>query len=192
MERSATSTSSARRSTARAGFSLAELIGVIAILAMIAAMVTVNWAALMPKTQLHSAVRSLAATLQSARSEAITRKALFEVEYDLEGRRFRTVTPFRAEGGGLAFVAEDRRALAWENLPESVEFARIEIDGQQYVEGIVRVRFDALGTATTHVITLVQKQHDAYYTIEVQGLLGLIDYREGQFKRTPPKEADFE
>lgn len=192
MERSRSIRQGARSSTARAGFSLAELLGVIAILAMIAAMVTVNWGALLPKTQLHSAVRSLAAMLQSARSEAITRKALFEVEYDIEGRRFRTVTPFKIEGGGLAFVAEERRALPWESLPDSVEFARIEIDGQQYVDGLVRVRFDPLGTATTHVLTLVQRQHEAYYTIEVLGLLGLIEYREGQFKRTPPKDGDFE
>jgi hypothetical protein len=72
-----------------------------------------------------------------------------------------------------------------------VKFSRIEIDGNDYTTGIVFVRFDPLGAASNHVVTLVQKPYDNFYTIEVQPLTGLIDYHEGQFVRLPPKESDF-
>jgi type II secretion system protein H len=172
------------------GFTLVEMLAVIVILALIATMVTVNWQAMVPKADLHSAVRTLASTLQTAHSEAISRNAVYRIEYDLDKHRYRLNTPFKL-GGGAASREEDRQTLPWTNLPETVRFNRIQIDGVDYARGMVYVRFDPLGAASGHVLTLVQKPYDNYYTIEVQSLTGLIDYHEGQFMRLPPKESDF-
>lgn len=179
------------RTLARAGFTLVEMMGVIVILALVATIVSVNWNAMVPRANLHAAVRALASTLSGTRSEAIARNATFQIQYDLEQQRYRVVTPFRQEGEGLAIGEEDRRALQWTPLPKGVQFQVITIDGVEYRKGIVYVRFDALGTASGHTIVLVQMPYEAKYTIEVQGLLGLIDYREGVFTRPPPKESDF-
>lgn len=73
-----------------AGFSLVELIVVLVILAMMAAIITVNWRAILPKTELHSAVRDLAATLQTARSESISRNSTWHVQYDVDKSLWRT------------------------------------------------------------------------------------------------------
>ena len=180
---------SLRRS--EAGFSMVEMLAVVVILGLIATIVTVNWRAILPKTELHSAVRTLGAILQSTRSEAIARNALYKVEYDLDKHRYRVNTPFR-QGGGLAANEEERMTLEWNPLPESVRFSRIQIDGIDYTRGLVFVRFDPLGAASGHVITLVQKPYDSTYTIEVQALTGMIDYHEGQFLRQEPREADFQ
>ena len=40
-------------------------------------------------------------------------------------------------------------------------------------------------------VVLVQLPYENRYTVEVQGLLGLVDYREGVYTRPPPKESDF-
>ena len=80
---------------ARRGFSLAELLTVLVILGLIATVVTVNWRAILPKSQLHSAVRNLSEDLNSTRSEAIGRNAEFRILYDLERRAWRVITPFR-------------------------------------------------------------------------------------------------
>ncbi|MBL8857382.1 MAG: GspH/FimT family pseudopilin [Planctomycetes bacterium] len=183
---------SARRAArAQAGFSLIEMMGVLVILALVATIVSINWNAILPKSDLHSAVRILSSSLSGTRSEAIARNATFQIQYDLDEHRHRVVTPFRVDGSGLAVGEEDRLALQWTPLPKSVRFEAITIDGIEYKKGIVYVRFDALGTASGHTIVLVQVPYENRYTIEVQGLLGLIDYYEGVYTRPPPKEADF-
>lgn len=176
---------------ARAGFSLVEMMGVLVILALVATIVSVNWNAILPRADLHSAVRNLSSALSGTRSEAIARNATFQIQYDLDQQRYRVVTPFRMDGQGLAVGEEDRRALAWSTLPKGVQFQVVTIDGVEFKKGLVYVRFDALGTASGHTIVLVQMPYENRYTIEVQGLLGLIDYHEGVYSRPPPKEADF-
>jgi Tfp pilus assembly protein FimT len=168
-----------------------EMLGVLLILGLIATLVTVNWRAILPKTELHSAVRTLADRLQSTRSEAISRNAEFRLEYDLDRHRHRVNTPFQADGG-LAMREEDRVALPWDELPQTVRFSRVQVDGIDYTTGIVRVRFDPLGSANGHVVTFVQHPDENLFTVEVQGLTGLIAYHEGAWSRDPAKEEDFD
>lgn len=174
----------------RRGFSMVEMLGVIVVMGLIAMLVSMNWRAILPRSELHSAVRTIASTLQGVRSDAIARNQVFQVQYDIEKNRYRVITPFK-QGGGLAASNEDRIALAWTDLPQSVAFRTITVDGVEYQKGMVFVRFDALGTASGHTILLVQTPYETLYTIEVQGLLGLIDYHEGLFTRALPKESDF-
>jgi prepilin-type N-terminal cleavage/methylation domain-containing protein len=187
---------SGRVRRARAGFSMIEMLGVLLILGMIATIVTVNWRAILPRTELHAAVRGIADKVQSTRSEAISRNAVYRVEYDLDKHRYRVNTPFRLalDGmrGGLAQRDEDRVSLPWVYLPDSVRFLRVQIDGVDYTQGLVFVRFDPLGSASGHAIVLVQQPGDQFYTIEVQGLTGLVDYREGQVFRDVAEEGDFQ
>ncbi len=180
----------ARGPRSNAGFSLIELLGVIVVLGLVATIVSINWRAILPRTELHSAVRELAGVLQGTRSDAIARNAVFEVHYDLDAHRYRVVTPFRADGG-LAPRAEDRQALAWHALPESVRFQTITIGGTPYLKGLVLARFDPLGSASGHTIVLEQPLQGNVYTVEVQALLGLITYHEGLFERPVPVEDDF-
>ena len=173
---------------------MVELLAVLVVLGLIATIVSVNWRAILPATDLHSSVRELASTLEGTRSDAIARNAVFRVEYDLDQHRYRVSTPYKL-GGGLATLAtsdEERVALPWIGLPKSVRFHRVLIDGEEYTKGMVYVRFDPLGAVSTHSITLVQKPYDTYYTVEVQGLTGQISFHEGLFVREIPKESDFQ
>lgn len=174
----------------RAGFSLAEMLAVIVILGLMATIVTVNWRAILPKSELHSAVRNLYEDLNSTRSEAIARNAEFRLQYDLERRAWRVVTPFKA-GGGLAMTEEERLPLPWKELPDGIKFVRIDIEGTSYVKGQCFVRFDPLGASSGHVIVLGQQPDNNLYTIEVLGLTGLIHFHEGTFLREPPRDTDF-
>jgi Tfp pilus assembly protein FimT len=166
------------------------MMGVILVMGIIATIVTVNWNAILPKSELHAAVREISSTLSGTRSEAIARNQPYQIQYDIDNNRFRVVTPFK-NGGGLAIADEDRAPLPWMELPKSVHFQSVTIDGKDYTRGIVFVRFEPLGTASGHVIVLVQVPYENRYTIEVQGLLGLIDYYEGVHTRPPAMESDF-
>ncbi len=175
---------------ARAGFSLAEMLAVIVILGLMATLVTVNWRAILPKSELHSAVRNLSEDLNSTRSEAIARNAEFQVQYDLERRAWRILTPFKA-GGGLAMTEEERLALPWKQLPDGIKFVRIDLEGISYAKGQCFVRFDPLGSSSGHVIVLGQEPENNLYTIEVLGLTGMVHFHEGTFLREPPRDTDF-
>ena len=182
-----------RARSPRAAFSMVELLAVIVIMGLMATIVTVNWRAILPKSELTSAVRILATTISGTRSEAIARNAVFRIEYDIERNRYRQNTPFRNDGSRrLATTDEDRLVMNWIELPKSVQFSRITCDGVDYTTGMVFVRFDPLGAASGHTITLVQKPYDNFYTLEVAALTGLVDYHEGIYLRAPPKDADFQ
>lgn len=175
----------------RAGFTLVELLGVLIVMGLIATMVSVNWQAMFPRAQLNSSVRALAATLQGTRSDAIARSAEFRIQYDIDNHRYRVLTPYRL-GGGLAASEDERLALEWVQLPDTVRFERVTIDGQDYDAGIVYVAFDPLGGANGHAIVLRQTELDNFYTIEVQALTGLIDFYEGVYTRELADPEDFE
>lgn len=185
------------RRGARAAFTMVELMVMVVILGMLATIVIMSWRAVLPSTELNSAVRELASTLSEARSDAIARNAEFQIEYYFEEtpehpRGYRVVTPFRIGGqGGLAYEEEQRLARSWIALPESVEFQSITIDGKAYTTGRVTVRFDPLGGASDHTIVLLQPEYENNYTIEVLALTGLIHFHDGVFVRPPPQESDF-
>jgi prepilin-type N-terminal cleavage/methylation domain-containing protein len=187
----------ARRGS-RSAFTLIELMLVILTLAMLSTIVYVTWEALLPRTQLNSAVRELASVLQETRSDAISRGSEYWVEYyfaaeDDHPRGYRVVTPFRKGGvGGLAAWDEERMALDWKPLPDNIEFRSITINGVLFSNGRCEVRFDARGSATDHTIVLVQKPYDNVYTIEVQALTGTIAFHDGEFVRQPPEDKDFQ
>jgi Tfp pilus assembly protein FimT len=167
------------------------MLGALVVVGLIVTLVTVNWQAMFPRAQLNSSVRALAATLQGTRSDAIARSVLFLIQYDIDNHRYRVVTPFRF-GGGLAAGDDERMALEWVELPDTVRFSRVTIDGEDYDTGIVHVAFDPLGGANGHAIVLHQEEFDNFYTIEVQALTGLIDFYEGIYTREWADEADFE
>lgn len=184
-------------SRARAGFSLIELMTVLLILAMIATAVYVALDRVLPRAQLNDAVRGLAGTLQETRSTAISRGLSFTVEYAFEEgdghpRGYRVITPFRAGGlGGIATRHEERQANEWHALPANVEFSAIRLNGVVHDSGMLTVEFDSRGSASDHVIELLQQPGSSYYTLEVQALSGFIQMHDGKYERDAPDDGDF-
>lgn len=197
MRRTRLGSSAACAPYARAGFSLIELMTVLLILSMIATAVYVALDRVLPRAQLNDAVRGLAGTLQETRSNAISRGLPFTVEYAFEEgeghpRGYRVITPFRGGGlGGIATRAEERQANEWHPLPKNVEFNQIRLNGVTHDSGMITVEFDARGSASDHVIELLQQPGGSYYTLEVQALSGLIQMHDGKFERDPPDDGDF-
>jgi Tfp pilus assembly protein FimT len=171
---------------------------IVILLGVLASVIFVSLQGLIPRAELNSAVRDLSATLFQARSEAISRNAEFKIEYYFEAgdghpRGYRIVTPFRAGGGegGLAAFDDERHAMTWHTLPDSIEFQRITLNNEDIDSGQVVVRFDPLGAASDHSITLVQHPYENVYTIEVLALTGLIRFHDGEYEREYPEHGDF-
>lgn len=184
----------------RQGFTLVELMVVILIFGGIVTMVTMNWERLVPDAQLNSSVRTLSDILNGTRSEAIARNAEFRVLYDIDADTYWVETPFLVTGG-LATVRipgeedfdEGRRATAdFQELAEGVDIVKITIDGEEYMDGQVYVRFSPSGGSNAHLVQLHHAATNTTYTVEVLALTGLIRFHKGLFEREEVTESDFQ
>ena len=182
------------------GFTLIELMAVILILGLMISVTALNWQRIMPRAQLNAAVRELSDILNSTRSEAIARGAEFRVLYDLDEQRYWVETPFK-KGGGLALQRvpgendpeEDLRVLSHETeLVDGVRIERVSLDGEDYFDGKIFIRFSALGSSSAHSIELYHEPTDTTYTIEVLALTGLIKIHKGAYERPEVSEEDFD
>lgn len=176
------------------GFSLIELMFVMAILSLMAAMAGVSIDNFVPKERLNTAVRQLTERLRDARSEAISRSLQYYVEYDLDNHRYRRLTPFSLNGG--IFIEgedddEDRFTTEWHNLPKGVLFDSVIVAGEEGRQGRMFARFDPRGSASGHLVVLKQPKFDNFYTIEVLALTGTFRFHRGVYEREPPTDSDF-
>ena len=180
---------------ARAGFSLVELLGVMAVIAFMFTVAGVSIDAFVPKERLNTAVRTLTEQLRELRSEAISRNLQYYVEYDLDENRFRRYTPFSIEGALFREGEDDddeRFVFPWENLPPGVEIAAVDVAGDVRTEGRTFARFDPRGAASDHIVTLYQPRYENYFTIEVLALTGTFKFHRGLYEREPADDGDFE
>jgi prepilin-type N-terminal cleavage/methylation domain-containing protein len=181
------------RARHRGGFTLVELLAVIIVIGLIAGVIAVDFRAIVPRARLYAAGRDIAATISGARSDAISRNSEFRIVYDLDEEMYYISSPFRP-GGGLALLEEERMILKRTWLPDDVFFSHLVVDGVEYDEGQVFVRFDALGRASDHTVTLGQSglgRIPAIYSIEVLPLTGLVRFHYEDFRREPVTEDEF-
>lgn len=178
-----------------AGFSLAELMVVAAIISLTTYVVALSFDAIVPQERLNTAIRNLTAVLRDARSQAISRNLAFAVEYDLPGRRYRVITPYNVEGRlhREGYDEEETRSIGtWELLPDGVEFRELHVAGERYAGEVpYRVEFDGRGSATEHSIVLAQSAFDTLTTIEVMALSGHFRIHPGLYQREVVREEDF-
>ena len=161
------------------------------VMALIAGVAAISWQATLPRAQLNSSVRELSDVLHGARADAIARNLEYRILYDIDNDRYWVETPFSIEGG-LALGDEERAIAFQSDLKESVAFNKITIDGEDYIDGIVHVRFDPLGASSDHTVVLYQELFDRYFTIEVLALTGLIRFHDDFFEREEPRDGDFD
>lgn len=187
------------RGIASAGFTLIELMVAIVIIGLMAGVVSVSWERVLPGAQLNADVRGLSNRLQGARSESISRSAVFRMFYDLDNEEYWVLTPYDEEGriqnrpyDPAEPSDEQGRVEAFRTkLRDGIEFFEVTIDGEVYDDGVVQVRFDPLGASSDHTVVLSQRQPPREYTIEVLGLTGLIRFHDGMFRREVPQDSDF-
>lgn len=178
---------------ARRGFTMVELMVVIAIIGVMSGVVTLSWRAILPRESLNAEVRRLSDVIQTARSEAISRSAEYRVVYNLETNTYWLLTPF-GEKGEYEPEPEKRRPLLRHTLSPEISFDSITIDGESFGDNEeVFVRFDAVGSSNAHTIVLAQEgKNTLHRTIEVLPLTGLIRFHEGIYERDPASDSDFD
>lgn len=164
------------------GFTLIEILLVLAVLGLMASLVVARMDLALPSYRLRSAARDIASTVIWARSESIARAQPVEVRYDLGAATYRVVVGEADTTPGLS--ERDRGSLRPQTLPEGVRFADCTfLRGEVSRSGMVTVRFSFLGGCEGHLIHLTDAGGN-FFTVEVLPLgvqVNLYDfYKEAE------------
>ncbi len=177
--------------SARGGFTLIELMAVVLIIGMLMTTFTVRLDALLPATRGEEAGRMIIGTLDQARLAAISYGREYAVQFDLDGNRYRSLSPFDEEGR-LARDPEDRQAAPWQELPSGVRIAAIFDHNEEITDsGVYEIRFHSLGGADEIYLQLVNDAAEgAALTVHLQALTGQARVLRGAWEPVPVTEDD--
>lgn len=142
------------------GFTLLELVVVLAIASLMIAVVPPLLSGLVGSAELRGTARQLAAGLRAARNEAVTRQHEAALVLDLEQRYFK--------------VTGDARQV---KLPDTVTIKLHTAESEMLDDGTGRIRFFPDGSSTGGHIALAGKRFG--YTVNVDWLTGRIAIIEG-------------
>lgn len=152
------------------GFTLLELLVVLAIAGLLVALVPPVVSAVVPGVQLKVAARDLAVTLRDARNLAISRSTTIDVDFEFELPQYRVANGRPQElPGGAHMTIDDNSATT---TPQS--FASLHArPGEKY-----RLRFYPDGSSSGATIRLGRR--NSFYLVEVGWLMGRVKVSEAQ------------
>ncbi len=168
----------------RRGFTLIELTVVIVIIGVMITLVAVNVESLIPTEKIKADARNIGGVLQMARSQAALYGVNYAVVYDLDKNTFWVLSPrvdkdtvYDAEE-----TAERRRKSFLTGLSQDVEFKDIQLGAGKNASrksGEVHIEITPLGTASGHVVHLINKKTKQEYSIELNAITALVSYYNG-------------
>lgn len=161
------------------GFTLIELMVVVAIIGLAYQIVMANAGAMLPRTVLESESAQITSKLSYLRTECRLQGRVYTLELDLETDRYRTLFPpedrYSSDQEELDDVEE--LATSWNNLDEDVAIVGAGTPQGGVVRGgLYRITFDESGFTADHEIFLqLRSDEDYVWTIQWQGLTGGAD-----------------
>jgi prepilin-type N-terminal cleavage/methylation domain-containing protein len=168
----------------RRGFTLIELIVVMAIVATILMMVTLRLDGMTPKYALRAAAREVGATIDLARGTSAGRGVMTGIEYNVDQGVYTLYGPAHDGTPGLFPVGAPR------TLPAGVRFRGVyaHAKGQSAQgSGVLQVRFDPLSLGGSHIVYLESTVTGKQISVKYNALLGSCDYVDGtaEFEAPP-------
>lgn len=155
------------------GFTLIELMVVVAIIALAGQIVVVNLGALIPSSTLNSEATRLIGDIEFMRSEARLQGKPYRIELDLDLGRWRIVLP-PEERLVSEQTVEESRPLNWQDLDERVRFAGHLVHGSPVLRrGRTAILIDRNGFTAEQMIHLKMKSEaldEMVWTIRLHGL----------------------
>jgi type II secretion system protein H len=163
----------------RRGFTLTELLIVIALIGLLFGLVFMKLDNLVPGQRLKADARELASHLDQARNYAIVSGKQVKFAYDIDNRAYRYYVPFELSDDGTQIVGPGEFELHdWIFLRDNVEFKDIFLCRDIVKNGVVTVTFEPRGIATDHLVHLGYVDvdpRDACSSLMISPLLGYID-----------------
>ena len=186
------------------GFTLIELMVVVAIMGIVAGMAAVNWGGATERQRLSTTARQLVGTYRELRAFAAKERRESIIVLDIEGSRWRQlVYPLTNDSGQYITAEEEILSLEevdeilalrpWKTFESGVYIQDIEAPGTQGNDKFdidYWVRFRPDGTIPPHIIHLASKS-GLQLSLEIEELTGNVTVYEGYTEFYSPKEDEF-
>lgn len=182
------------RSQRQPGFTLVEILVVVAIIGLMAQMIVPSFTSDVPEARVKSEALKLAAHLSYLRSEARLRAKVYALELDAVHGRYRMVLPpeelLTEEGQGRPEEVQ----LEWYELPEEVQIRGSHLGkSAMFKPGVeLAIRFDPRGRTPQRVLLLGHRSDkELVYSIFIPPLAGSFEVRRGDRFFPTASDSDF-
>lgn len=159
------------------GFTLIEILVVVAILAIVARIVVSNLGALIPEYTLDAEAAKIANRIEYLRSEAQLQGKVYTFEFDLDNHRWRLILPPEEQTVSTQHVGESV-PLGWDYLDDRVRFGAFQTRSHTALSKVSKLVIDENGYTAEAMIQLRMRNEadDAYvWTLHVRGLERSVD-----------------
>lgn len=161
------------------GFTLIELICVIAIIMVLTGLAVVQMDFMVPRYRLRAAARQVASHVKRARSQAAATGKDVYVKYDLGKGAYWLVMAFPKKDDSGAptkeFVYEE---IMRSTLPDGVEFVSVILGSKEsFTSGQATVRVSPFGSTRHHIVNLKNKEGQEF-ALKVNGFTGAVSFYE--------------
>lgn len=186
------------------GFTLVELLVVVAIMGMLLGMTAVNWGGATERQRIQTVARQLVGTYRQLRAFAAKERRECYIQFNIESGEWRTlIYPMKNESGqfinaeGEILDGQEVRDFianrSWKKLERGVYVKDIEAPGPRGNEKFdidYWIRFRADGTVPPHVIHLATTG-GIEMSLEVEELTGNVAIFDGHTIFYSPQENEF-
>jgi len=183
-----------QRSDRSAGFTLLELICVVAGMALLMGIILPNIGSLVPTARLDGTAKAIMTKLQSIRSEARIQAKRMEMEFDLSLGRYRIILPPEERLLSDQEVYDDNEVpdenKRWVDLEHGVVFAGAgDALSGIFEKDFYRVVFDEYGFTADQVVAIkLEGDETLIWSVVINGLTGhveLVKSEEGDLAKPP-------
>lgn len=170
------------------GFTLIEILVVLALVGMLMAIVVPNLGILVPSARLRGAGTTLQRNLDLLRSEARIQSKRIAMEFDLDKRRWRAVyPPEQMLTRDQDVTTLEEKFDNWQELEDDVVFGGIDTGAQPITRGTYRLVFDEFGFTNDQIVTLrLESDPTETWSLTLMGLSGRTVVTENS-EGNPPR-----
>jgi len=163
------------------GFTLVEMVVVVAIIGLILASVAVRFDSITASARLRSNAREIASTIGLAHSQASSTGRSHNIVFDTENCQYWVESNLQSESGDWL---PKKRVLY-----DDVSFEDIQVGEDIYGEsGSLSIEISPLGVTSAFMVHL-ESENGAKMTLEICPLTGLVRFFEGYKEYEPPESG---
>lgn len=179
---------------AASGFTLIELMVVVAIMGLAMSVVFTGSVSLLPQARLRSSATQLAASLEQARSTAVLRQEPLVFEYDLERGGYKAYHDYVRNEKGENVGFGQTPVVDWVPMQSGIAIREVRLPGTSSRDGgVVALTISALGRIPPHEVVIFNPDYPdiEILTVRVSGIANRSTILKGDDLMEPLNDVDF-